>query len=208
MSDVNLFLAIEGLENLSFLDEFNDRVESALIQALNRTADRGRTSADRRVRSQVNFPASYLRPSSGRLKVIQHAGPGSFEARIRGRDQATSLARFSGQKWLGGGNRRHANGEIKVRVKKGGPQRVIKRAFIMKLNNGNEGLAVRTDGSKPKGAFKPKQIGKGLWLLYGPSVDQALIAASDGGGVVNEMTPEVLDFLEREFTRNLKRMGL
>lgn len=208
MSDVQLFIAIEGLEGLSFIDQFNEQVESALIQALNRTADRGRTNADKRIRQQVNFPASYLRPSSGRLTVVQRAGKNSFEARIRGRDQATSLARFSKQKWLGGGKNRHTKGEIKVRVKAGGPQRVIKRAFIMKLKNDNFGLAVRTDGTKPKGAYKPKEIGKGLWLLYGPSVDQALVAASDGGGVVEEMTPETLDFLEREFNRNLKRMGM
>lgn len=207
MSD-QLYIAIEGLDALSALSEITPNVEKALIQALNKTADRGRTSADRRIREQVNFPASYLRPSLGRLAVVQRAGKGSFEARIRGSDRATSLAQFSKQKWLGGGNRRHAKGEVKVRVKKGGPQRVIERAFIMKLNNGNQGLAVRTDGAKPKGAYKPKQIGKGLWLLYGPSVDQALVAASDGDGVVNEMTPETLDFLNSEFIRNMKRMGL
>jgi hypothetical protein len=206
--NTQLYIAIEGLEGLSHIPEFTPKVEKALVQALNRTADRGRTSADKRIREQVNFPASYLRPSQGRLKVIQRAGKGHFEARIRGRDRTTSLARFSRQKYLGGGNRRHAGGGVRVSVKKGGPQRMIQRAFIMKLRNNNLGLAVRTDGSKPKGAFKPKEIGKGLWLLYGPSIDQVLSAATDGDGVVEEMTPETLEFLESEFERNLQRMGL
>lgn len=205
-----VYIAIEGLDTLAFLPDFTQKVEKALIQALNKTADRGRTSADKRIREQVNFPASYLRPSQGRLTVSKRASPGKFEARITGRDQTTSLARFSKQKPLPPG-RRHPKGEIRVSVKKGGKYRAIPRAFLITLKNGNIGLAARTDGSKPAGAFKPKQLTKGdssLWLLYGPSVDQVLSSARTGAGVVEEMTPEVLAFLEAEFNRNLKRMGI
>ncbi|MNL84820.1 hypothetical protein D3C87_2129170 [compost metagenome] len=59
----------------------------------------------------------------------------------------------------------------------------------------------------PKGAYKPRSLGKNLWLLYGPSVDQALRSASDGGGIYEEMTPESLEFLEKEFFRQLELLN-
>ena len=71
------------------------------------------------------------------------------------------------------------------------------RAFVMELRGGNRGLAIRTDGSKPRGAYKPKPIGKNLFLLYGPSVDQVFRTVSE------DVAPDVADELEVEFNRLL-----
>lgn len=209
MSEV--YLVIEGLDALSLVPEVTPKVRKALMYALNKTADKGRTSADRRIRDQVNFPASYLRPSSKRLFVRKRASETSPEAIIEGRGRPTSLARFTKQKPTSGGkgwNARNRRRTIKVNVSKGGPAREIKGAWLVNLKSGNTGLAVRTDGSKPKGAYKPSKLSDNVWLLYGPSVDQVLSAATDGDGVVTEMTPETLDFLETEFNRQLTRLGV
>ena len=188
-------------DQFDFVDDMTNTVELALTRALNKTADRSRTRAARAAREQVAFPASYVSPSSKRLWVKTRARKGHFTTIIEGRGNATSLARFTRQGVLSGG-RRHKGGKINLMVKPGRSS-TISRAFLIRLKNNNIGLAVRTDGSKPKGAYKPKLLGKNLWLLYGPSVDQALSAASDGDGIFEEMTPETLDFLNDEFNRQL-----
>lgn len=183
-------------------NQWNQKIETALLRSINKTADRARTSASQDIREQVAFPASYLAPSAKRLFVSTKATKSSpFEAVISGRDRPTSLARFTNQKPLGGGQR-HRGGQLAVTVKPG-VRRYIKRAFLITLNNSNVGLAVRTDGGPPNNAYAPKEIGKNLWLLYGPSVDQVLSAASNGGGIYEEIVPETLDFLNDEFNRQL-----
>ena len=183
-------------------NQWNLKIETALLRSINKTADRARTLASQDIREQVAFPASYLAPSAKRLFVSTKATKASpFEAVISGRDRPTSLARFTNQKPLGGGQR-HRGGQVAVTVKPG-VRRYIKRAFLVTLNNSNVGLAVRTDGGPPNNAYAPKEIGKNLWLLYGPSVDQVLSAASNGGGIYEEIVPETLDFLNDEFNRQL-----
>ena len=183
-------------------NQWNPKIETALLRSINKTADRARTLASQDIREQVAFPASYLAPSAKRLFVSTKATKASpFEAVISGRDRPTSLARFTNQKPLGGGQR-HRGGQVAVTVKPG-VRRYIKRAFLITLNNSNVGLAVRTDGGPPNNAYAPKEIGKNLWLLYGPSVDQVLSAASNGGGIYEEIVPETLDFLIDEFNRQL-----
>ena len=183
-------------------NQWTPKIETALLRSINKTADRARTLASQDIREQVAFPASYLAPSAKRLFVSTKATKANpFEAVISGRDRPTSLARFTNQKPLGGGQR-HRGGQVAVTVKPG-VRRYIKRAFLITLNNSNVGLAVRTDGGPPNNAYAPKEIGKNLWLLYGPSVDQVLSAASNGGGIYEEIVPETLDFLNDEFNRQL-----
>lgn len=194
-------LIVVEFDQLSFVPEMTPTVETALTRSLNRTADWSRTRFAQAAREQVAFPASYVSPSSKRLWVKTRARKGAFETVIQGRGSATSLARFTRQRPLSGG-RRHKGGKVNVTVKPG-QAKSIGRAFLIRLKNDNIGLAVRTDGSKPQNAYKPKPLGKNLWLLYGPSVDQALSAASKNDGIFVEMEPVALDYLEDEFNRQL-----
>ena len=178
--------------------ELSKNVEMALVRAINRVADRSRTEAARRAKSQINFPASYLNPSQGRLRVAKRAKRLELEAIVEGRDRATSLARFTKQK----PDPRNRAG-VKVRVAAEGSEKTIKRGFLMNLKNGNTGLAVRTSGGPPEGAWRPKKIAENLYLLYGPSVDQAMMAASRANGVYEEIEPDMLDLLNSEFLRQL-----
>jgi hypothetical protein len=190
------------LDNAVLPDLDQSKVEMAMVRAINKISDKARTKAARLAREQVAFPASYVSPAARRLWVAKRATRSSLEATIEGQGRATSLARFSRQKPLAPGKRTR-DGSVSVTVSPGRTLK-IRRAFIIRLNNNNLGLAVRTDGSSPAGAYKPKLIAKNLWLLYGPSVDQALLAASDGDGIFQDMQVEVLDMLEGEFNRQME----
>lgn len=181
-----------------YAEELDADVRLALVRALNRVTDSTRTRAARMARDQINFPASYLNPSKGKLTVTSRANREDMETMISGRDRPTSLARFTRQQ---PGQKRGQG--VAVSVAGGGRRKVIKRAFLIKLKNDNIGLAVRTAGGPPEGAWKPKEIGKNLYLLYGPSVDQALVSARGGDGIYEEIAPEALAELENEFGRQL-----
>lgn len=203
-------LIVVEFNQLPFIDDTQKGVEIALVRALNYSATKSRTVAAKEARKQVNFPASYVSPSSERLWVKTKARKGVYQTVIEGRGEATSLARFSKQTVMTDG-KRHKGGKINVSVKPGS-RKSISRAFIIRLKgkNGlgeNLGLAVRTSGTKPRNAWNPKNIGKNLWLLYGPSVDQALSASGTEKGVFEDITPQALELLEKEFTRQLELLN-
>lgn len=203
-------VAIEGLKSLGALSDLDkDIIEAAKI-AVNSATRYALRQSGKEIRRQINFPAHYLTGKDGRLKITQFATDKDLTGAVSARRRATSLARFAkGNLRVGGGKR--APG-VTVEVKPGSAVR-LRRAFVMKLRAGSDtetqhnlGLALRTkNGEKPRAAYKPKHIGKNLWLLYGPSVDQAFLNASPRGGVARQLTPDIIDELEEEFTR---QMGL
>ena len=196
MIDYALF--IEGLDELKDLGEQVDpQIMRAAYRAINATADRTRTASAEEIRRQVNFPASYLRPSSGRLSVTRRASSSNLEAIITGRRRATSLARFVTS---GTAGKKGASVAVKP-----GRNVELPNAFLMKLRSGSDidtknnlGLAIRTErGKRPDAAYKPVRIADGLWLLYGPSIDQVFRT------VRQDVTPDAEKYLASEFTRLL-----
>ena len=78
----------------------------------------------------------------------------------------------------------------------------LDRAFFVQLRAGqsgalgNTGLAIRLpEGQRPSAAYKPKQMGRNLWLLYGPSIDQVF------DDVALEMSDDLAEKLETEVLR-------
>lgn len=204
---ISTLYLVESREAEQFLGEVSDMQIRAMSKALNKTGPHTRTQMDRKVREEVAFPASYLRPSTKRLFVAKKATKAKLEIVIEGRGRPTSLARFI----KGGGaalkNRTRRPEEIQVEVKPGSIQG-IKRAWVVSLpgspDSNNLGLAVRTpDGQKPKGAYAPKRLDKNVWLLYGPSVDQVLYSVRNNGGVIEEVYGPTLDHLSKEYDRLL-----
>jgi hypothetical protein len=202
-------VAIEGLKSLGSLSDLDkDIIESAKI-AVNSATRYALRQSGKEIRRQVNFPAHYITGQDGRLKITRFATDGDLTGVVSARRRATSLARFAkGNLRIGGGKR--AAGTT-VEVKPGSAVR-LRRAFLIKLRSGNSetdtqfnlGLAIRTkNGEKPRAAYKPKNIGKNLWLLYGPSVDAAFINASARGGVARQISGDIADELEREFLRQM-----
>lgn len=190
MSDAYVF-AIEGLEELGRIEDLKPKITTAAYRAINKTLDRGRTMSAREMRSQVNFPGSYLQGASSRLNVTQRANEGRLEGVISGRRRATSLARFVvGSKKIG-------KAGVRVSVKPGSSAEMT-NAFLMKIRGGNLGLAIRVKkGGRPDKAYKPVKIADGLFLLYGPSVDQVFKTVRE------DVAPNVERYLAAEFTRLL-----
>lgn len=190
----------KGLEvHISEIANAGDSIQRIAARAINRTADRSRTESARRIRQEVAFPANYLNPSKGRLSVSKKAAPRSLEARVTGRFRATSLARF-----VKGTPRRGES--VPVEVDPGHTVR-LKGAFMIPLKAGsatldtkaNMGLAVRTGGKALRRSRAAKRLAPGLYLLYGPSVQQAFGVLLDNGGV-----EDAADYFENEFLRQLE----
>jgi hypothetical protein len=170
-----------------------------LQRSINRTAEKYRTESAREIRTQVNFPASYLAPSNGRLTVTKHADSDDLSAVITGRHRPTSLARFA----VSTKNAGQRGARVSVQP---GLASFLPRAFFVNLRSGNTdtknnvGLAIRLPaGKRPSAAYKPTELAPGLWLLYAPSVDQVF------DDVAGDLSPAAAEFLEAEF---LRLMGL
>jgi hypothetical protein len=190
-----LAVAIEGIRTLDDIDEISPEIKKNARLTINKAVDKARVLAANEMGQQVNFPASYLR-GDRRLKVTKRASGTDLEAILAGRRRPTSLARFV----VGGVSRR---GGVSVSVKPGSTSK-LKRGFILKLKSGasdiaeksNRGLAVRLKpGESISKAYKPLKLSDGLYLLYGPSVDQVFKSVRE------DIRPEVLDFMETEFLR-------
>lgn len=183
--------------------------------ALNNAAKWTRTRMDREIRKQINYPASYLRPSTGNLVVSDYATAADLRVSISGRVRATSLARFAAKGTpTAGGNyksmtkaQRKRREAVRVTVNPGNT-RTIQNAFLVKLRGaqdaGNIGLAIKTDGGPPKKAYFPtplKAFGPNVYLVYGPSVNQMLWSVRNQGGIIEQVDEEALQRVEDEFIR-------
>ncbi len=182
-------VAVEGIPEIEDLDQIPAKIARYASMAINRTATSYRTRGARLMREQIAFPASYLFPSQGNLTVSKKAQPASLEAEISGRFRPTALSRFVK------GPKVHGRAAPMVEVNPGNRQK-LHRAFLMNLANGNIGLAVRlAPNERIENKRRMVQVSAGLYLLYGPSVDQVFRSVSE------DMAPEAANFLHKEFLR-------
>lgn len=196
-------VTITGIDDfLATLRASDELREVATIRAINDTARRAAALGKKEIQHQVAFKKSYL---DDNLAVTKLAKPGSMTAVVTGRQQATSLARFVTNSPGFGGTRRGA-AQPRVTVKPGRPI-AFPTAFLIRLRRGksltgdsfNVGLAVRLkEGERLKSKYKYVPFGGGLYLLYGPSVDQVF------NTVREDITPETTLFLRTEFVRQLE----
>lgn len=196
---------VEGLASMDEVAGLQEDIETAAYRAVNAAAVWGRKQAELEIHRNVNLPPGYLKPSTGRLTVTQLAQKKRLEAIITARGRPTSLARFVV------GNPGINRPGVRVRVRNKTTE--LKQAFLIRLRSGdqltetqfNVGLAVRL---KPGERLDNKrdfvQMRNGLYLLYGPSVDQ-IFRANDESGVADELSPDIAAKMETEFRR---QMGL
>jgi hypothetical protein len=201
MSGLGFAVAVEGIETFNEIKSLGPELSRLASMAINTTASRKRTAASKLMREEVAFKARYLdSKASGRLSVASTASAKNLEAVIEGRFRATSLEQFvTSAKTPGKRN-------PTVMVSPGSRQKMA-GAFLMKLKRGlsmtdevnNIGLAIRL---KPGESLRNKRsyvkVSSGLYLLYGPSVDQVFRS------VAKDIAPETADYLETEFTRLLE----
>ena len=186
-------------------DSLPANIAKAARIAVNAAAAKARTWSAQAVRKEVNLPARYVSPGEGRLTVATKASNSKLQAVVSARSRPTSLARFVQ------GSARAGQKGARIEVTPGAA-RYMPGAVFVKLRRGaattdtafNLGLAVRTKGNrKPDGAYKPIQMKNGMWLLYGPSVAQALLNARNSG-IWPDMTDKITEYLEQEFRRVLE----
>lgn len=197
---LNFEFTITGLQGIEFTQEISDRVKEAARITVDRALIRARKRSAEEILNQVRFPDNYFKGSASRLSISSRPSRQNLEGVITGRGRPTSLSSFV--------QGLSSRGPVRVSVKPG-RIKTMPGAFFIKLRAGNfdidtkfnVGLAVRTaNGQKPASSYKPLKIGKNLFLLYGPSVDQVF-----GGkkGVAVSLTPDILSYMETEFLRLL-----
>lgn len=203
MTEFAVFL--DGVE-LDLLREIDTAARRrAAVQAINKVARDARAQAARLIREQVNLPARYVSPAQKRLYVSKQAQGSSLEARITAQGRASSLAQFVT------GPARPGKAGVYVEVQPG-KARFMRRAFLIRLPQGtspvtdtkfNLGLAIRLrPGERLENKVSARRVEKGLYVLYGPSVNQ-VFRANDNSGVANDIAPDTAARLEAEFLRLL-----
>ena len=190
LDERGLDLAVE------FVGKLEGRHRTAAVRAANDSAKRARTVFRRRIREEIAFPPGYLERDD-RLR-IDFATRAKLEARVYARGRATSLARFV--------RGRPVRGQpVQVQVKPGST-RTIGRGFVINLRNNNRGLAIRLRPGEEVRGRRVKRIEsgrlRGLALLYGPSVYQALLSEMNQG-ILPQEEDNLLRYFEREFDRQL-----
>lgn len=196
-------VALEGIETVREFQNLPKNIRQNAVRAINRIAQTQRTRAARLIGGQINLPARYLSPSSGRLSVSQKATTSQMQGRITARGRATSLARFA----RAGTPINRAGVNVQV---KPGQATFLRRAFLIRLpgagggtetGEANTGLAIRLKpGESISNKRRQVKIAKGLYLLYGPSIQQVFLD-NDGKGVADDIADETADKLEAEFLR-------
>lgn len=180
-------VVVEGLSSLEDIENLDESILRNARNAINKTLDRTRTASDRQIREELAFPARYLQ---SRLTVSRRASGTSLQGVISGRDRPTSLARFVKNR-----NQTPGKAGVTVQVSASAAKR-MNRAFLMKLKNGNLGLAMRLkEGERLANKKNIVKVGAGLYLLYGPSIDQAF------SEIIPEQEEGATEYLEREFLR-------
>lgn len=202
----NFAIFVDGLSELEAKDLTLAETRLNAVRAINKIVPQARARAAGLIRAQVNFPAGYLTPQGNRLYVSSLARRDKLEGVISARSRPTSLARFISSYVPG-------KEGVKVEVEPGRSV-LMKRAFVVQLPAGrsvdtksNKGLAVRVGkGNVLRNKRTAVRLDSGLYLLYGPSVDQVFLnatGANAGKGVATDpvFTNEILDNLQTEFLR-------
>lgn len=200
---MSFVVVVEGLKNVQDVSLSQERIRFAAVQAVNKVARDTRAKAARRIREQINIPATYLQPGQKRLYVSKRAQRSDPTAIITARSRPTSLARY-----VQSGGRGREGVQLEVQ-----PNRTtyMRRAFLIKLKAGsgpvdtkyNMGLAIRLrEGETVENKRNVRRLEKGLYLLYGPSIDQVFLDNAQKG-VADDLAPGILDDLEAEAIRLL-----
>lgn len=193
----------EGLEGMArYLEAMPEKANAAAARALNRVADgEGAKLLQSGIEDEIDFPTGYVAP---RIFVKRKAYNNRLEAVIASRSRPTSLARFARSGVVG-------KAGVTVSVGRGNSTR-MDRAFLIRLRAGkaptgessNLGLAIRLgkDERIANKKIQAKAFGGGLYLLYGPSVNQVMRTVAD------DKSPAILDAVWEEFLRQMNRSDL
>lgn len=179
-----------------YFERFPTVTRRAMSRALNDTArDHVLRLGRAQIYAEVAFPRGYL---DDRLWISRYSAEQTLEVRVSGRDRPTSLARFTRPGTpLAKKGRQAPNLGITATVTPGQPK-FFASGFLVGLNHGNVGFALRLrvgETVRSVDRYQPIQLWPGVFLLYGPSVNQMWESVS------GDIAPEVTSKLEDEFLR-------
>ena len=186
----------DGIADVTrLMENFPDVTRQAAVIAVNQIARRDAlTMARESIYEQIAFPKDYL--TGDRLYVGRLANRTNIEATIVARQRPTSLARFATGVYGRVG--------VTVRVGAGTGAIALRKAWLVRLKNGNAGLALRVkEGETIVGKHSDHKawlVKNKVALLYGPSVDQVFRSVS------GEIAKPVGERLAIEFNRQLERL--
>lgn len=204
---MSLDVKLVGLEGADkYFKALPDLARSAAKLAINFGAKRARQTGSKEMRRQVAFAPSYL-SRADRFRVSKQATEDNLTAEVTGRGRATSLRQFAQGVPQFGVKKDQKRRKVFVKVSPGVKTEVVGGIWI-RLKNGNEGIASRGRPGARKSGENPKyeltrRGGKktGLYLRYGPSVDQVF------NTVRETIAPGVSRATESEFYRQFRRLS-
>lgn len=198
-----------GIQGLAtFVARTPEVAAEAAKLAVGDAAEWGRNLSKREMVSAVNLPADAL--AGRRFRISQRPTTANPEAVISADNNPLGLSRFvvgPGKVGMPGPQTRTLRGGTTTQWPKGGDRGDY--AFLIKVGPGKKGsapavragfgLAIRTTRpmENSREAFK---IGKDLYLLFGPSVDQMF------GQLMPQIVPRVEAKLQTEFARQYERL--
>lgn len=175
----------------SYIRRFPEVAAKAQTLAANDTIRWAKTRSTEAIQGELNVPKAAL--AGKRFDITQYATPNRPEAVLSAEFSPLNLARFSTVKPGQGVKPR-------IQVTPGGAVPDLSHSFYIPGPSGGFGLAVRTKGAMTN-SRKARQIGKNLYILFGPSVDQAFRTS------MPTLVPQVMDQFESNFYRQFARLN-
>jgi len=177
-----------------------DRLRRAVSRGINYGTKRARAETARTIAAQVAFPRGYLANRPGRLWVSRRASQGDLTGAVSARRRPTMLSRFMVSR---------PRYKVPARVMVApGRTRTMPGTFLMKLRGGNVGLVLRTRRGRmvrnKRESARELWPGSNLYLLYGPSVQQAFLTDRETGVAVDK-APRIAEDTAKEIIRQLQR---
>lgn len=196
----DITVAVFGIKDIADIRAHLPGVERAVARAVRDTTNFAFKDAKKEMQKQVAWPKGYL--NEQRFSKSVHGRGSAVQGKISARFRATSLARFATSRsslFSGKGPKARAR-ELSVTVKPG-RTKVVQRGFLMKLRNGNIGLAVALlPGQRETGRYEWKtKDGRTIRMLYGPSVDQVFrsVSKEDSRKYARHMNDRFVELLEK-----------
>ncbi len=173
-----------------YVKQFPAEVAQAQRLAVADTLRWGRAQFSADIRAQLNLPLGAL--SGKRFEITQYPTAQRPEGVLSAQFAPLNLARFATTK-------PRLGLKPKIRVKAGGNSLQLDNSFFIPGPSGGFGLAVRTKTAM-RNSRAARRIANNLYILFGPSVDQAFRVS------LPKLKPRVADRLEAETLRQIARL--
>jgi len=164
------------------LKKYQGAITKGEVRALNKTANKAKTQAAKRIKQEIILPAKYVKSKLH----INKAHKNKLYAKIEANKRGIQLRRFFVKQLVKKGKTvPEKPGGIAVKVKRGKMKR-MPGAFLIKLKGNNGyGIAMREKGAKGRKNYK---------VLHGPSVSQ----------VFDQVRPDIQPEIRKTLKRNMQ----